>query len=82
MSDIRSLHHAILFTIFRFFVLTETNALGMNAFCWYAMHEGFVIKKCMWLYTNNAHSGTYSYRSLLIQMFSLSLKMLDKTDNR
>ena len=30
----------------------------------------------------SAHSGTYSYRSLLIQMISLSLKVLDKTDNR
>ena len=30
----------------------------------------------------NAHSGTYSYKSILIQILSLSLKVLDKTDNR
>ena len=29
-----------------------------------------------------AHSGTYSYKSLLIQILSLSLKVIDKTDNR
>ena len=31
---------------------------------------------------STVHSGTYSYRSLLIKMFSLSLKVLNKTDNR
>ena len=29
-----------------------------------------------------AHNGTYSYKSLLIQILSLSLKVLNKTDNR
>ena len=34
------------------------------------------------LFSHIAHSGTYSYKSLLIQILSLSLKVLDKTDIR
>ena len=31
---------------------------------------------------HTAHSRTYSYKSLLIQILTLSLKVLNKTDNR
>ena len=31
---------------------------------------------------SGAHSGTYSNKSLLMQILPLSLKVLDKTDNR
>ena len=34
-----------------------------------------------WAGWSSAHSGTYSYKSLLLQILSLSLKVLDKTDN-
>ena len=39
-------------------------------------------EECAMIKWGNAHSGTYSYKSLLIKILSLSLKVLDKTDNR
>ena len=43
----------------------------------WSWHHLFQFAPC-----NTAHSRTYSYKSLLIQILSLSLKVLNKTDNR